>query len=44
MPDVKDKLASLGLDPLGNPPEDFAKMIATESRKWSDIVQKAGIK
>ncbi|HEX5129310.1 MAG TPA: tripartite tricarboxylate transporter substrate binding protein [Usitatibacter sp.] len=43
-PDVKEKLASLGLDPLGNSPEAFAKMIATESRKWSDIVQKANIK
>jgi tripartite-type tricarboxylate transporter receptor subunit TctC len=43
-PDVKEKLASLGLDPLGNSPEDFAKMIAAESRKWSDIVQKANIK
>ena len=44
LPDVKEKLASLGLDPLGNPPEDFARMIAAESRKWSEIVQKAGIK
>ncbi len=44
LPDVKEKLASLGLDPLGNSPEDFARMIAAESRKWSEIVQKAGIK
>jgi tripartite-type tricarboxylate transporter receptor subunit TctC len=44
LPDVKEKLAALGLDPLGNPPEDFARMIAAESRKWSEIVQKAGIK
>jgi tripartite-type tricarboxylate transporter receptor subunit TctC len=42
--DVKDKLAGLGLDPLGNSPEDFAKMIAAESRKWSEIVRKADIK
>jgi tripartite-type tricarboxylate transporter receptor subunit TctC len=44
LPDVKEKLAALGLDPLGNSPEDFARMIAAESRKWSEIVQKAGIK
>ena len=42
--DVKEKLAGLGLDPLGNSPEDFAKMIAAESRKWSEIVRKADIK
>ena len=44
LPDVKEKLASLGLDPLGNPPDDFARMIAAESRKWSEIVRKADIK
>ena len=43
-PDVKDRLASLGLDPLGNSPEEFARMIAAESRKWSEIVKKADIK
>jgi tripartite-type tricarboxylate transporter receptor subunit TctC len=43
-PDVREKLAALGLDPLGNTPEDFQKMIAAESRKWSEIVRKADIK
>jgi tripartite-type tricarboxylate transporter receptor subunit TctC len=42
--DVKEKLAALGLDPLGNSPEDFQRMIAAESRKWSEIVRKADIK
>src|SRR5688572_19888523 len=43
-PDVKEKLAGLGLDPLGNTPEEFARLIAAESRKWSEIVRKADIK
>jgi tripartite-type tricarboxylate transporter receptor subunit TctC len=42
--DVKEKLAALGLDPSGNSPEDFQRMIAAESRKWSEIVRKADIK
>jgi tripartite-type tricarboxylate transporter receptor subunit TctC len=42
--DVKEKLAALGLDPLGNTPEEFQRMIAAESRKWSEIVRKADIK
>ena len=41
--DVRGKLAALGLDPMGNTPEEFEKMIASESRKWSDIVRKANI-
>jgi tripartite-type tricarboxylate transporter receptor subunit TctC len=42
--DVKEKLATLGLDPLGNTPEEFQRMIAAESRKWAEIVRKADIK
>jgi tripartite-type tricarboxylate transporter receptor subunit TctC len=42
--EVRAKLQTLGLEPLGNSPEEFEKMIAVESRKWSDIVRKAGIK
>ena len=44
MPDVKEKLASLGLEPVGNTPEEFARRIQEESRKWGEIVRKAGIK
>ena len=43
-PDVKERLATLGLEPLGNTPEEFQRMIAAESRKWSEIVRKASIK
>jgi tripartite-type tricarboxylate transporter receptor subunit TctC len=42
--DVRGKLAALGLDPMGNSPEAFERMIGAESRKWSEIVRKANIK
>jgi tripartite-type tricarboxylate transporter receptor subunit TctC len=42
--DVREKLAALGLDPLGNAPDEFQRMIAAESRKWSEIVRRADIK
>ena len=35
---------ALGLEPVGNTPEEFARMIDAESRKWSEIVRKANIK
>ena len=41
--DVRTRLAGLGLEPIGNTPEAFERMIAAESRKWSDIVRKANI-
>jgi tripartite-type tricarboxylate transporter receptor subunit TctC len=44
MEDVKAKLAGLGLEPVGNTPEQFDKLIKAEGRKWSDIVRRANIK
>jgi tripartite-type tricarboxylate transporter receptor subunit TctC len=41
--DVKAKLAGLGLEPIGNSPEVFGRMIEAESVKWSGIVRKANI-
>jgi tripartite-type tricarboxylate transporter receptor subunit TctC len=42
--DVRSKLSGLGLETLGNTPAEFERMIAAESRKWGDIVRRAGIK
>jgi len=44
MEDVKAKLAGLGLEPVGNTPEQFDALIKAEGRKWSEIVRRAGIK
>jgi tripartite-type tricarboxylate transporter receptor subunit TctC len=41
--DVRAKLAGLGLEPVGNSPDSFGRMIKTESQKWSEIVRKANI-
>jgi tripartite-type tricarboxylate transporter receptor subunit TctC len=43
-PDVVEKLAGLGLEPVGNTPDAFAALIRSETQKWGDIVRKAGIK
>jgi tripartite-type tricarboxylate transporter receptor subunit TctC len=44
MDDVKAKLAGLGLEPVGNTPEEFAALIKSDSAKWSDVIRRAGIK
>jgi tripartite-type tricarboxylate transporter receptor subunit TctC len=33
-----------GIDPLSGGPEDFARHIATESKRWSDVAAAAGLK
>jgi tripartite-type tricarboxylate transporter receptor subunit TctC len=44
MPDVKDRLASLGFDPIANTPEQFAAYIKSEIAKWAKVVREASIK
>jgi len=42
--DVRAKLGGLGLEPVGDTPQQFDALIRAERRKWGDIVQRAGIK
>jgi len=43
-PDVRERLAKQGLQlPLGTP-EEFAALIAAESKRWADVIRKGGIK
>jgi tripartite-type tricarboxylate transporter receptor subunit TctC len=43
MDDVKQKLASLGTEVVGGPPDVFAKHIRAERDKWSKVVKDANI-
>jgi tripartite-type tricarboxylate transporter receptor subunit TctC len=43
-PDVKARLGELGFDPVGNTPAVFAALVLAEQRKWTKIIQAAGIK
>lgn len=43
-PDLKDYLASLGAEPLGNTPEQFATLIGAEIAKYAKVVKAAGIR
>ena len=43
-PDVRERLTKQGLQlPLGTP-EEFATLIAAESKHWADVIRKGGIK
>ncbi len=43
-PDVKERLAHQGTDPLTSTPEEFAAYIKQEIAKWGDVVKKANLK
>ena len=44
LPDTTERLAALGLDPLGTTPEEFAAQIKSESEKWAKVIRAANIK
>jgi tripartite-type tricarboxylate transporter receptor subunit TctC len=37
-PDVKERLAKLGIEPVGGTPQEFAKMTEAERAKWKKII------
>lgn len=43
-PDIRDRLASEGAEPVGSTPEQFAAFIAGEISKWAKIIKEAGIR
>jgi tripartite-type tricarboxylate transporter receptor subunit TctC len=44
LPDVKERLASLAVEPAAGTPGDFAKLIEADTRRYSDAIQRLGIK
>ena len=44
LPDVKEKLATLGLDPAPGTPEALAGLIQAETAKWARVVKESGAK
>jgi tripartite-type tricarboxylate transporter receptor subunit TctC len=43
-PAVRARMAELGSEPLPGSPGEFAKLIAEETEKWSEVVKFAGLK
>ncbi len=43
LPDVKEKCAQLGFDPVANTPAEFATYIKTDVGKWAKVIKDANI-
>jgi tripartite-type tricarboxylate transporter receptor subunit TctC len=43
-PEMRAKLAQLGLDPVGNSPAELGATIKTDIAKWAKVIKDAGIK
>jgi tripartite-type tricarboxylate transporter receptor subunit TctC len=43
-PDAKERLYSIGAEPMSNTPDEFAAYVRSEMTKWAKVVKAAGIK
>ena len=43
MPDVREKLASMGFDPVASTPEEFTAWIRSEIPRWAKVIRNAKI-
>jgi tripartite-type tricarboxylate transporter receptor subunit TctC len=43
-PDVKARYAVLGIEPVGNTPDQFAAQIRADLARWAQVVKQAGIR
>ena len=43
-PETRERLLTMGLDPVGSPPDEFAAYLKTETAKWGKLVREAGIR
>jgi tripartite-type tricarboxylate transporter receptor subunit TctC len=42
-PDMQKRFAELNLIPVGGSPEDMRKLVESETRRWGEVIKKAGI-
>jgi tripartite-type tricarboxylate transporter receptor subunit TctC len=44
LPEMQERFAALGLDPVGGTPEEFAQQLRAEGEKWAKVIRAANIK
>ena len=44
MPEIKDRLLTLGFEPVVNTPEEFGAQIRMETARWTKVIREAGIR
>jgi tripartite-type tricarboxylate transporter receptor subunit TctC len=44
MPEIRERLAAIGLEPVGNAPGEFAAIVRKDHEKWGKVIRDANIK
>lgn len=44
LPNIKQRLAAEGVEPVGQAPREFGTFLAAELKKWGKVVADAGLR
>ncbi|MGE5525609.1 MAG: hypothetical protein ACM3SS_17985 [Rhodospirillaceae bacterium] len=44
LPEIRERLLVMGVEPLGSTPEELGRHLADEIRQWSDVVRRRNIR
>ena len=44
LPEVRDRLAAEGVDARSSTPEEFARLIASDVKRWASVIERIGVK
>jgi len=44
LPDIRERLAALGAEPVGSTPDQLVATMRTESARWAKVVKAANIR
>ena len=44
LPDIRERLAVLGFEPVASTPEEFAQHVNVEFMKWAKVIKASNIK
>ena len=42
-PDVREKLTNVGLEPQPTSPEELARLVVTDVKRWAKVIERTGI-
>lgn len=43
-PDVRERLVTVGAEPVGSTPAEYARRIESDAKRWADLIKRQGIK
>ena len=44
LPEVRERMAGIGVDPVGNTPEQLGAILKSDLKKWTEVAKNAGVK